>query len=240
MIAIFDHTESTAANIQTFWFKPPAPVTYTAGQYTAIKLPHANADDRGDKRYFTLSSSPSEPLLSITTKFPPPEQQTSTFKQTLRQLQPGAQVAMASPMGNFVLLADKSVPLVFVGGGIGVTPFRSMTQWLADTQDKRQIQLIYGANHANELAFTELFKGYGLQFMPIIGSPDPEWKGETGMLSVDAILSLVGDTRPKGIAKHFYLSGPEPMIQVLAAGLEQRGIEKTHIVTDFFPGYTKY
>ncbi len=59
----FDHTTKEAENISTFYFKPEKPVDYTSGQFTRLNLPHDNPDDRGAKRWFTLSSSPTEPLL---------------------------------------------------------------------------------------------------------------------------------------------------------------------------------
>ncbi len=63
MRVTLDHTEDVALNIKTFWWKPERPVRYTAGQFIELMLPHENSDKRGSKRWFTLSSSPSEDLL---------------------------------------------------------------------------------------------------------------------------------------------------------------------------------
>jgi ferredoxin-NADP reductase len=79
-----DYTENIAKNIQTFWFKPDKPVRYVAGQFIELTLPHDNPDKRGIKRWFTLSSSPTEPLISITTKHA--ENIVSSFKQNLFNL----------------------------------------------------------------------------------------------------------------------------------------------------------
>src|SRR5687767_16013481 len=110
MNVTFDHIEDIAANIKTFWFKPERPVRYTAGQFTEIYLPHPNADERGQKHWFTVSSSPTDPMVSITTKFA--LDRSSTFKQTLRALEPGTKLHLADPMGDFVLPKDKNIPLV--------------------------------------------------------------------------------------------------------------------------------
>src|SRR5690349_12906121 len=123
MNVIFDHAEDTADHIKTFWFKPEKPVKYTAGQFTEIYLPHDNADNRGQRRWFTVSSSPTDPMVSITTKFA--TEHGSTFKQTLAALKPGTPLKLADPMGDFVLPKDPSIPLIFVAGGIGVTPMHS-------------------------------------------------------------------------------------------------------------------
>jgi ferredoxin-NADP reductase len=233
MNVVFDHVEDTATNIRTFWFKPDRPVRYTAGQFTEIYLPHPNADERGVRHWFTLSSSPTDPLLSITTKFA--TDRSSTFKQTLRALEPGTPLHLADPMGDFVLPKDPSIPLLFVAGGIGVTPMHSMIKYLEDTGEHRQITLLYAAMHENELAFTELFEHANITFIPIIKEPQPGWQGETGTLSVERILKAVG-TSPDTL---IYLSGPEPMVEAFVDGLKAQGMNKHRLVTDYFPGYTQ-
>ena len=69
MQIILDHTEDIAENIKTFWFVPKKPMDYIAGQFIEMTLPHDHPDERGQKHWFTLSSSPTEPLISITNKF---------------------------------------------------------------------------------------------------------------------------------------------------------------------------
>jgi glycine betaine catabolism B len=234
MNVIFDHSEDTADNIKTFWFKPEKPVAYTAGQFTELYLPHEGADNRGVRRWFTLSSSPTEPLLSITTKFS--TQMSSSFKHTLSLLKPGTPLKLAAPMGDFVLPKDATRPLVFVAGGIGVTPMRSMVKYLHDKGEQRDIQLIYAVTKREELAFQMLFRDYGLTLIPVVKEAPPGYSGEVGSLDADRILKL---------AKHddrtlFYLSGPEPMVEAFAKGLKAAGINKRNIVGDYFPGYQKF
>lgn len=236
MNVIFDHTEDTAEHIKTFWFKPDTPVSYTAGQFTEIYLPHDTPDNRGIRRWFTLSSSPTEPMVSITTKFS--TQQSSTFKQTLAKLVPGTPLKLAQPMGDFVLPKDASRPLVFVAGGIGVTPMRSMVKYLLDKKEKRDIQLIYAATKREELAFQMLFRDYGVALTTVIKDAPAGYTGETGSLTAERILQLV---RPqdKNTAL-FYLSGPEPMVEALTKDLQKQGVHKHRIITDYFPGYAQF
>src|SRR5688572_28479949 len=191
MNVILDHTEDIAENIKTFWFKPAKPVHYVAGQFTELYLPHDGADDRGTRRWFTLSSSPTEPLVSITTKFSDPG---SSFKRTLAGLKPGTALALASPMGDFVLPKDASRPLVFVAGGMGITPMRSMIKYLLDCHEQRDIHLIYAVTKREELAFEPLFTAYGLKFTTVIKNPPQGYTGEAGSLSAERILQLA----PKG------------------------------------------
>jgi ferredoxin-NADP reductase len=233
MRVTFDHSEPQADNIVSFWFKPEKPVHYTAGQFIEIRLPHDNTDTRGNKRWFTLSSSPTEELLSITTKFA--TQNGSSFKETLKSLRPGTEVEMSQPMGDFVLPKDKNIPLVFVAGGIGCTPYRSMVKWLSDTSERRNVHMLYGVAKAEEIAFSEVFSAHGVKLDVIVKNPPQDWDGHTGSLSGERILEMIGGHEGKLI----YLSGPEPMVEAFDKDLKRLGVNKKNIVTDFFPGYAE-
>lgn len=232
MKVVFDHSSDEAKNIKTFWFKPDRHVRYVAGQFTELRLPHNNKDKRGDKRWFTLSSSPTENMLSITTKFA--GEKSSSFKRQLLSLEPGTELNLAEPMGDFVLPKNQDIPLVFVAGGIGVTPMRSMAKFLADSKEKRSIHLIYAANTIEDVAFRDLFERTCSKFDIVLTEPPAKWQGEVGRLSASRIVNIAGGSKDKRI----YLSGPEPMVEALDKGLKDSGFNKRDIVTDFFPGYT--
>lgn len=233
MRVIFDHTEDIARNITTFWFKPMQPVRYVAGQFIELILPHPSPDKRGIKRWFTLSSSPSEELLSITTKRA--TENGSTFKQTLFGLKSGETVMMSEPMGDFVLPKDPLQPLVFIAGGIGITPMRSMIKWLHDNQQQRTIHLLYAANNLDEVAFRDLLNTYGTPTEIILSAPPKSWKGQNGRLDASKVLQLT----PNVDNKLYYLSGPEPMVETLGKELAAQGVDKRRIIGDYFPNYVE-
>ncbi len=220
MTVVYSHKELTADNIYTFYFKPSQPVKYTAGQFIELRLPHKSPDSRGDKRWFTLSSSPTEDALTITTKISEPS---STFKKTLLALKAGKVVHMSDAMGDFVLPKDAAIPLIFVAGGIGITPVHSIVQWLIDRAEKRDITIIYAAASASERAFLPLFKQYALKLI--------EYSGDR--LSAEVIIDLV-DPPPRC---QIYLSGPEPMIEALVAQFDKTPVGTDRLVTDYFVGY---
>ncbi|HSX17465.1 MAG TPA: FAD-dependent oxidoreductase [Patescibacteria group bacterium] len=234
MNVTFDHAEDIAESIKTFWFKPEQPVRYIAGQYTEMYLPHPDHDNRGERRWFTVSSSPTDPMVSITTKFA--RENSSTFKQTLASLAPGAQLKLADPMGDFVLPKDPTIPLVFVAGGIGVTPFHSMIKYLSDTGERRNIHMIYAVTHIMELAFQPLFKDYGLRLSVVVKEPPASYRGITGSLEAADILQLAPDDGNT----LYYLSGPEPMVEAFTKGIKHQGVNKHRIVSDYFPGYLQF
>lgn len=231
MKVVFDHSSNESADITTFYFVPERPVPYTAGQYVEWTLPHASPDKLGIKRKFTLSSSPTESLISLTTKFSP--DQSSSFKQALRQLTKGDELVISDPMGDFVLPKLVQTPLVFAAGGIGVSPYRSILKWLADTREQRPIKMIYGVEDEDEIIFQDVFDKAGQHVSLVVNKPSEAWGGERGPLTAELILGIEKPSDDTLV----YVSGPEHMVEKLSKDLEQTGLHKNQIVTDAFLGY---
>lgn len=232
MHVTFVRVDNETPHIKTFWFRPERPIRYTAGQFTEVHLKHS-ADDRGERRWFTLSSSPTDELLGITTRIDPVRP--SSFKQSLLALTPGTSLTMADPMGDFVLPKNKEIPLLFIAGGIGITPMHSMVRWLHETNQKRTITLYYAAKNIENILFQSLFNQANISFNPILQQPPFGWQGMTGRLSTDFIYALPGAQENALI----YLSGPEPMVETFYKGLKSKNIPEHRLVTDYFPGYTE-
>lgn len=225
------HTIDEAENIRTFFFKPEKPVHYTAGQFAEWRLEHTNPDDRGSRRWFTISSSPTDEYLAITTKYA--SKKGSSFKKALFGMQPGEEINMSDPMGDFVLPKLIQTPLVFVAGGIGITPFHSIFSWLAATKEARDIRLVYGVGNEDEIIFQETFDSAGLKPTIVVSDPTPAWGGERGRLNAELILGLEKPSEDTLV----YVSGPEPMVEILEKDLKKAGIKKSQLVLDFFPNY---
>lgn len=220
--AALHHIEQNAGDASTFWFKPDKPVPYTAGQFVEITLPHKQPDSRGANRWFTLSSSPSERLLSITTRHVP---EPSSFKRHLFALKPGDTVHVSDPMGDFVLPRSQSVPLLFVAFGIGITPMRSMLQWLKDGGESRDIIVLHAVPDPADPIFGELVRSQAQKVRYF--SP------QTDRLDVGIIL----DTYRSLVNPLIYISGPEEVVEVFVADLKSAGVKGSHLVTDYFHGY---
>jgi len=231
MKAVFVHSHAEADNIRTFYFKPERPAPYTAGQFAEWTLKHPKPDSRGVKRWFTISSSPNQEFVTITTKF---ADKPSSFKQALGNLKQGDEILMSDPMGDFVLPKLVQTPLVFIAGGIGITPFHSILSWLNDTKETRPITLIYGVNNEDEIIFTETFEKSGIAPKIVVSNPSSAWGGERGPLTAEMILGLA---QPSDDAL-VYVSGPEPLVEKLEKELKSAGLRKDRFVGDFFPNYT--
>src|SRR5215211_5598838 len=102
---------------------------YTAGQFAFFDIGGVYNDPKGPIRHFTISSSPTENFIMFSTRI-----RDSAYKKRLSTLEEGAMVKVRGPEGQFVLHQDYSKPAMFLSGGIGVTPFRSMIKYATDEQ----------------------------------------------------------------------------------------------------------
>ncbi len=214
--------ENLVDNIWAFRFEPTTPVTWIAGQFIRVELPHDNPDDEGAKRWFTVASAPFESIVQITTRVTG-----STFKQALATLSIGDRLPLLEkPDGDFVW-EDSDKPLIFVAGGIGVTPFRSILKQRIHDHQPLNVTLIYG-NRTDAIVFKDEFDSYATQ--------DSEFKvryitGEP--LTAAKLAELV----PNLNASLVYISGPEPMVEKLGDELKAAGLPEVQLKQDFFPNY---
>ncbi len=237
LILVLKERKEIAKNISKFTFTPSAPLRFRAGQYLEWTLPHSHPDDRGVRRYFTIASPPTEETLSIITKFA--TDRSSTFKSALADFKPGDKLVASHLEGDFVLPTDATLPIVFIAGGIGVTPFHSMIHWLVDANEKRDIALLYSARTPSEFIAQDLFtkaEALGVKTTYTISEDDPSWKGPKGLIDDAFIKQHVPDWQKR----LFYVSGPEPMVAAFMGMLTKMGVPKEHIKHDDFPGYDQF
>jgi ferredoxin-NADP reductase len=226
-----------AANTADFVFSSGSKFSFKPGQYMEWTLPHSGADSRGARRYLTLASSPTEKDVRIGVKFYEPG---STFKKALLAMDSRTPIVASQIAGDFVLPSDRNQKLVFIAGGIGVTPFRSMIKYLIDTRDARQVTLLYGANSLADVAYKDIFdeagRLIGLKTVYVLGDtsgtvPSPNIR--PGMVNGEVIRAEVPDYKER----MFYISGTHHMVLAVKDALTKIGVPSTHIKEDFFPGY---
>lgn len=227
----FEHSSAETADIHTYYFKPESPIHFTAGQFIELTVPHDNADKRGTKRWFTLSSSPTDDLLAVTTRIA--ERDGSSYKLALQSLKPGDGVTASAPMGDFVLPKLIQTPLVFVAGGIGITPFLSIFKWLAATGEDRPIKFIQAVRSEDDIAFQDTLDAADQHATIVISEPTAAWGGERGHVTAEMIVGLEEPT-PDTLV---YVSGPEQLVENLMTQLKAAGLRKDQLIGDYFPGY---
>ncbi len=225
-------TEQLNKNTTSFWLKPDEPINYLAGQFITIHIPHSSMDDRGDKRWFTLSSSPTESLLCFTTKL---SNQSSSFKRQLQSLQPGDTLQVGQPMGDFVLPKSTQTPLIYIAAGIGIAPVRSILTYLKDRGEQRDICLHYGVRHEVDICYQDILSNWADTTTIWVSQPGADWTGKKGKISIDVILqNLSKAQRDNG---WFFVAGPEQFTEASYRQLEESGIPDHHIIGDYYHGY---
>lgn len=210
----------TAPETFDYVFKTDKKLNFSAGQYLEWTLPHKNSDSRGVRRYFTVASSPTEDDLRIGIKFYP---NSSSFKKKLFNLKPGDKLTAGQLSGDFTLPKDQGLELCFIAGGIGVTPFRSMVEYLLNESEKRDIVILYSAKQATEFVYKNIFdeaRKLGIKTDYIVGQIDEK---------------LIQEKIPDFKDRIFYISGPHSMVDAFEKTLKQIGVKD--IKVDFFPGY---
>ena len=228
--------EQIAADCFEFVLKPDRKFDFRPGQYLDWTLDVRQADDRGNRRPFTIASAPSDGDVRVGVKFYP---RSSAFKRALAAMKPGDVIYGSQLAGAFTLPNDPAEKLAFIAGGIGVTPFRSMVRDLIGRKDRRSAVLIYGANKADEIAYADLFeqaeRELGLRTVYVVAdgaAPSPS--ARRGL--IDA--ALIQREVPDFLDRTFYVSGPWVMVSQFRRVLKAMGVARTRIKVDFFPGFT--
>jgi ferredoxin-NADP reductase len=220
--------------VHSYIFEPDRPLPYLPGQYMEFTLAGVPFDNRGNRRTFTIASSPTEATLQVGLKYYNP---TSMYKYTFSKLRPGATIYASQLAGNFTLKGNERKKLAFIAGGIGITPFRSMIKYLIDTKTSGDIILLYNLVDLQELAYKDIFveaKHYGVTLIPITTNPADISSGAVcSELDASLIKTLIPDYRDR----LFYVSGPNALVDKTKHHLQKLGIAKRSIKTDHFSGY---
>ena len=156
----------------------------------------------------------------------------------MRALGPGDTVYASRVAGDFVLPSDPAEKLVFIAGGIGITPFRSMIQDLIDRGEARPAVLFYGNNRAHEIAYADVLdtaeRRLGIRTVYAVrDDPAPGSNMHKGLIDARMISHEVPDFRERT----FYLSGPRAMVLNFRKALRELGVARTRIRVDYFPGF---
>ncbi len=216
-----------------FTFKPNFPIWFKAGQYLEWTVPHNKTDKRGIRRYFTIASSPTEDSVRVGLKL---QENGSSFKKNLYDMQVGDNIFATSLDGDFTLVKNTKKPLVFIAGGIGVTPFASMTQYMIDTKQKRDVTMFYCNNTQSDIAWQNLWdtanQSFGMNTYHVLNKPEDKWDGFRGYISAQ----IIQDSNIDIQQSQFYISGPPVMVSACKKMLLSVGVSRKNITTDFFPG----
>lgn len=224
-----------AEGVYSFYFSTFRKLSYRPGQYLEWTLPEAGADSRGNRRYFTLSSSPTEEKCSITVRIS--DTRLSSFKRSLAKMPVGEYLLAGALDGSFILPKKTDDKLVFIAGGIGITPFRSIIKYLSDSRQPRDMRLIYITNLASQQAFKPLFRAARKIGLKTLYIADKDTSHTDGVLSSDLNRKVIESFVTDWQERLFYVSGPNSFVKHTVRILRQMGVKNSRIKSDYFPGY---
>ncbi len=211
------------------------PFEHQPGQYVFYELDVLDfPDERGNRRHFTISSSPTEKgILMFTTRM-----RGSGFKETLRHAPLGYEINIGTPLGHFVMPEGETRRHVFIAGGIGITPYRSMLRYAVDTKKPIDVVLLDFNHSSADIVFGQELEEIARQMatfslVHVLSDPEPGWKGEKGRLNEALLRKWV----PNLDQRLFWISGPPPMVTAYKELVKQTGVGDQAIRTDSFAGY---
>lgn len=210
-----------AATSWEFVFTSSPRLTHRAGQYMEWTLGHGQVDTRGNRRYFTIASAPEDAQVRVAVRI---DENSSSFKRALMVLRPGDTMVATGVAGDFVLPADATIPMVWVAGGIGITPFMSMIRHMRAQGAVRDVILIYTARSEEEFAYQDELTHAQAQGVRVVQ--------RVGRLTDEALREYVPDLMTRDV----YLSGPDLMVRGLRSMVRALGVPDSRVHTDYFPG----
>jgi ferredoxin-NADP reductase len=230
-------SEEIAQGTMAFHFTRPAAFDFQAGQtmdITLIDPPETDAE--GNVRTFSIASSPFEDQLMIATRM-----RDTAFKRILRNARPGLEVDITGPDGSLTLHKDAKRPVVFLTGGIGVTPFLSIARQAAHDKSKRETYLIDSNRRPEDTPFLDLLKNLDTEYlhfhfiatMTKMESSHQSWAGDTGL--VDA--AMLSRHLPRTVNPIYYVAGPPQMVAAMRKLLSTTKVDDKDIHSEEFSGY---
>lgn len=226
VILELDQIKNIGKNIYEFVFDVKERFGFLPGQYMEWTLLHNHEDSRGNRRYFTIASSPTESKIYLGVKIP---EKPSSFKKRLLGLKKGDKMSVSQLSGEFVIESNQNIPLVFIAGGIGITPFRSMVSYIIDKKQNRDVIVFYACSDDEEFVYKDVFKNaekYGVKTYFINTRKD-------GFIDENLIKNKVSNY----INRIYYLSGPNAMVDNYKKVIKDLGVKSKNIRSDYFPGY---
>lgn len=213
-----------AKNTYEVVFRRPKGFQFSVGQYTQIALEKlSHPDPKGRSRQFSIATSPLN-LTEISVVF---RDTGSGFKRTLLELPIGSLINLEQAAGSFGMPIVPTKPLVFVAGGVGISPFISYFRTITETTLTQPIMLLYGNNHPESAAFRNelaLFakKHQEFKLEEIYKQPTP---------------ALFAKYASKLLSATWFVVGPPGMVATTTYSLETAGVHPNLIIKESFDGY---
>jgi ferredoxin-NADP reductase len=229
--------EEIAEGTMAFFLEKPADLDFKAGQFARlILIDPPETDAKGNGRTFTIASAPYEEDLMVATRV-----RDTAFKRVMGTMPLGTEISFKGPYGSLTLHDDATRPAVFLTGGIGITPFRSILLQAAKDKLAHRLFLFYSNRRPEDAAFlrelseleTESQNYKFIGSMTGMSNSKQSWQGETGYINREMIAKIIDDL----LSPVYYVAGPQAMVAVMQKVLKTAGVSDENIRVEEFGGY---
>jgi ferredoxin-NADP reductase len=229
--------KEVAEGTTAFRFEKPSGWTFKAGQYLDVTLlDPSETDSEGNMRSFSIASAPHEETLMVATRM-----RDTAFKRVLRTMPFGTAVKIEGPSGDLILQNDSTRAAVFLAGGIGITPFRSIVRWAAKEKLPQRVFLFYSNRQPKDAAFLAELQSLEkdnpkyklIASMTEMEKSHQPWNGETGLINQE----MLGRHLKDAVSPIYYIAGPPAMVKGLQEMLREARIKDDDIRAEEFAGY---
>lgn len=194
---------------------------YKPGQFLTVRL--KKNGKVSESHPFTMSSSPTRDKISITVKA------VGDFTSTIKDTRTSDQAYIDEPYGVFSFLNYDEKNLVFIAGGIGITPFISMLRYIYDKKLERNIILIWGNKTSDDIAFKDELEYLQSEIPSLkvvhVMSNQIEWQGEKGYIDAEKLKKYIKDFQNS----QFFVCGPPIMMKKVIKTLKELGVSNRRI-----------
>ncbi len=204
---------------------------FNAGQFAMLCFKDEPDPKLRCRAYSVSSSQNQRDCIDLTIK------RYREWTTRMTSLPVGSVVELKFPFGKFCLDGSQD-DIVFIAGGVGVTPFMGMVRFLAETKSARKARLLYSCRTSWSIIFKKEFDRIArewpnLKLVYTISDEDREdneWTGRRGFIDKAFLQNELGDVS----GKVFYVCGPNPMIKAVGEALTGLGAGRDRILTENF------
>ena len=226
-----------AERTTAFRFEKPLSWTFKAGQFLEmILLDPSETDAEGNARTFSIASAPHEDTLMVATRM-----RDTAFKRVLQKMPLGSAVKLEGPSGDLTLHNDVKRTAVFLAGGIGITPFRSIVFRAAKEKLPHRIFLFYSNRRPEDAPFLDELQALEnenpnyrlIASMTEMAKSHRPWHGESGQIRQVVLSKYLKDA----VSPIYYIAGPPEMVKGLHTMINEAGVDDDNIRAEEFAGY---
>jgi ferredoxin-NADP reductase len=219
--------DEVASGTMSFRLSRPAGFEFRAGQSATFALLEPPPQPNSAQRIFSLASAPFETDLMVATRM----RDASGFKQALEGLPIGSKLKLRGPRGVMTLHEDASRAAVFIAGGIGITPFRSMLRQAVHDRLSRRLMLLYSNRRPQDAPFLAELQDLARQNESV--GLLARMTDADGFVDEDTVKRFVADAA----APLYYLAGPPAMVNAMKVILRGAGVADADVRSEQFYGY---